>query len=298
MRPGVAALVQQGTERGSMGSLDSPLGRRLAEVLPPDQISVDPKVLQSNSQDYAWFSNVLDETLDGYCAEMVAWPADEAQLAGVLAAAYETRTPVTVRGGGTGNYGQCVPLMGGLVVNMGRLNRVLEIGDGYARVQAGVKLVDLDRAAHASGQEIRIYPSTYLTATVVGFVGGGSGGIGSCTHGFLIDGNVLTATVYPVNAAPSPLTARGDALWCYVHAYGTTGVMSEVMVPLAPRHSWEQAVVSFPEILSCHAFCLDLLTDERIDKRLISTAEPGVVRHFMRARLPFKPERTSALLMI
>src|SRR5581483_11931604 len=235
MRPGVAALVQQGTERGSMGSLDSPLGRRLAEVLPPDQISVDPKVLQSNSQDYAWFSNVLDETLDGYCAEMVAWPSDEAQLAGVLAAAYETRTPVTIRGGGTGNYGQCVPLMGGLVVNMGRLNRVLEIGDGYARVQAGVKLVDLDRAAHASGQEIRIYPSTYLTATVVGFVCGGSGGIGSITHGFLADGNVLAASVFPVTDHPTPQSVSGAELGEYIHAYGTTGVLADVTVPLTPR---------------------------------------------------------------
>jgi FAD/FMN-containing dehydrogenase len=248
--------------------------------------------------DYAWFSNLLEETLAGCCAEVVAWPQDDAELAGVLAAAYDARVPVTIRGGGTGNYGQCVPLLGGLVVNMSRMNRVLEVGDGHARVQAGVKLVTLDRAAQATGQEIRIYPSTYLTATVVGFVCGGSGGIGSVTHGFLADGNVLSATVYPVTDSPAPETAPADQLDCYIHAYGTTGVLADVTVPLAPRIAWEQAVLSFPDLLSCHAFCMALLDDASIDKRLVSTAEPGVVRHFARSRVPFHPDRTCVLLMV
>ena len=275
----------------------SQLQRRLAEVLPADQISSDPRTLQSNSEDYAWFSNLLEESLAGCRAEVVAWPSDDDELAGVLAAAYETRTPVTIRGGGTGNYGQCVPLLGGMVVNTSRMNRVLEIGEGYARVQAGVKLVMLDRAAHASGQEIRIYPSTYLTATVVGFVCGGSGGIGSVTHGFLADGNVLAATVYPLTGRPAPDTVPADHLDRYIHAYGTTGVLADVTVPLTTRLEWEQAVLSFPDLLSCHAFCLALLDDAAIDKRLVSTVEPGVVRHFSRARVPFQPDRTSALLM-
>jgi FAD/FMN-containing dehydrogenase len=275
----------------------SQLERRLAEILPAERISTEPRVLQSNSEDYAWFSNLLDEALADCRAEVVAWPEDEAELAGVLAAAYETRTPVTIRGGGTGNYGQCVPLLGGLVVNMGRMSRVLELGDGFARVQAGVKLVTLDRAAHPSGQEIRIYPSTYLTATVVGFVCGGSGGIGSVTHGFLADGNVLAANVFPVTERPTPRTVAGEGLDRFIHTYGTTGVLADVTVPLAPRLEWEQAVVSFPDLFSCHEFCLALVRDRSIDKRLVSTVEPAVARYFSRARVPFRTDRTSALLM-
>ena len=106
----------------------SQLQQRLREVLSADQISSDPRVLQNNSEDYAWFSNVLEEALAGCCADVVAWPADEAQLAGVLATAYDTRTPVTIRGSGTGNYGQCVPLHGGLVVNKSRMDNILDLG--------------------------------------------------------------------------------------------------------------------------------------------------------------------------
>ncbi len=273
------------------------LQRRLEDILPAGQISVDPKVLQNNSEDYFWFSNVLETELAGYRADIVVWPDSPDQLAAVLAAAYEARVPVTVRGGGTGNYGQCVPLEGGLIVNTTRLNQVLELGHGYARVQAGVRLVELDQAAHRTDQEICIYPSTYLTATMCGFVAGGSGGVGSITHGMLADGNVLGATVYPVNDNPMPRQVQGDALACYIHAYGLTGVLADVTVPLTPRLAWEQAVVSFADVVACHGFCMALLEDDSIDKRLACTAEPAVVAHFKRSRLPFNPERTAALLV-
>jgi len=278
-------------------SPDETLATRLAECLPSDQISTEAKVLQNNSRDYAWFSNVLDEDLAGYTAGVVAWPTDERELADTLAVAHALGSPVTVRGGGTGNYGQCVPLKGGLVLGMERLNRIVALEDGQARVQAGVRFADLDQAAWATGQEIRIYPSTYLTATIAGFVAGGSMGVGSVTHGTLVDGNVLAATVLPVSAAPQAETVTGNALGAYVHAYGTTGVLQDVTVPLAPRLRWEQAVVSFPSIEACHEFCMALLTSATIDRRLITSAEPGVVRHFVRARLGFDPTRSAALLI-
>ena len=273
------------------------LMQRLGEILPRESMSIDPKALENNSRDYAWFSNILEEELGQYRAQVVAWPRDERQLADVLAAGYACRVPITMRGGGTGNYGQCVPLAGGLVVNTERMKQVLEIGDGWARVQPGVRFVDLDEAAWATGQEIRIFPSTYLTATLAGFVAGGSGGVGSVTYGMLGDGNVLGATILPVCDAPAPEEVAGDALGSFIHAYGTTGVLQEVRVPLAPRLGWEQAVVSFDDIFACHEFCLELLTAPGIDKRLITSVEASIVRYFTRARLPFDPQRAAAILI-
>ncbi|HVA89223.1 MAG TPA: FAD-binding oxidoreductase [Chloroflexota bacterium] len=270
---------------------------RLAEILPEEQVSVEQRVRQSNSEDYAWFSNVLEEDLGGCIADVIAWPTTRGELADVLAAAYATRTPVTARGGGTGNYGQCVPVRGGLVVNLTKMNRVLELGDGLAQVEAGVKFVDLDRAANAVGQELRIYPSTYLTGTICGFVAGGSGGVGSVTHGVIADHNVHAATVYPVCAGPKPRYLRAEDLGAVIHAYGTTGVLSDVTVPLVQRTDWEQAVFSFSDIVAGHAFALDLMADDSTPKRLITTVEPGVTRYFERGRLPFHAERTSAILM-
>ena len=114
----------------------------------------------------------------------------------------------------------------------------------------------------------------------------------------LADGNVLAATVLDVSPTPRRTTIAGAGLGALIHAYGSTGVMVDVTVPLAPRKVWTQAVFSFPDIFTCHEFCATLLGASGIDKRLISTAEPQVVRHFLRSRLPFQPDRTAAILMI
>jgi FAD/FMN-containing dehydrogenase len=273
--------------------------RRLRDALGPDRVSVDPERLQANARDYHWFSNILADELRGRAPDVVCTPADVDQLAEALVVAYEEQVPVTLRGGGTGNYGQCVPLRGGLVVNAFDLDSVLEVGDGYARVQPGVTFAALDRAAAASGQEITIYPSTYYTASIGGFVAGGSMGVGSITHGAIADGYVLGATVLPCTCEPRPQALRGDAVFPYVHAYGTTGVLAELTVPLVRRQRWEQAVVGFRDTAACHAFCLDVIGDASLERRMITVLEPSIVRLYVeRTRLPFRADLTAAMLIV
>jgi FAD/FMN-containing dehydrogenase len=272
--------------------------RALAEVVPPERVATDPAALAAAARDYHWFSQLLEEELADRLPDVVCSPVDAEELAATLAVAYELRAPVTLRGGGTGNYGQCVPLHGGLVVDVSALDRVLELGDGRARVEAGITFAALDRAAAASAQEITIYPSTYYTATVGGFVAGGSMGVGSLTHGAIADGYVLGATILPCNERPEPEAVTGEAIAPYAHAYGTTGVIADVTVPLVPRLAWEQAVAGFDSLGACHAFCMDVIADDALVRRMITVLEPSIVRLYVeRTRLPFRPELTAAMLI-
>ena len=68
---------------------------------------------------------------------------------------------VTVRGAGTGNYGQCVPLAGGLVLDITGMQRVLELAPGRVRVQGGARMHDIEMAARETGQALRMWPSTW-----------------------------------------------------------------------------------------------------------------------------------------
>ncbi len=280
-----------------MPQLSVALAQRLLEVLPADRVSVDARTIETNSADFFWYSNLLEDRLAGRRADVVAWPTTPDELAATLAVAYDLGVPVTVRGGGTGNYGQAVPLFGGLVVNTLKMNRVLEVGDGFARVEAGVKFPEMDAAAAPSGQESRIFPSTYLMATVSGFVCGGSGGIGSTEFGSLYDGNLRAATVFPINENPQPIEATGDALSVYMHGYGTTGVVADVTVPLAPKRDWEQASFAFPDFIRAHEFALALIQQNEIPLRMISTSEASVVAHFAKSNLPFTQGRNAVLLI-
>ncbi|MFC5468000.1 FAD-binding oxidoreductase [Cohnella suwonensis] len=232
------------------------------------------------SKDYFWYSPVLDRQLKEKKADAVIVPETEADVAEALALAYRLRIPVTARGAGTGNYGQAVPLEGGIVLDLSGLDRIVEIGDGYARVQCGVKLAVLDKTARDNGQELRIYPSTYVKATVGGFVSGGSGGIGSVTWGNLWDGNVLEAVVYTLEETPRRLAVKGDELFDYIHNYGTTGIMTEVTVPLAPRTEWAQAVFQFDDFAASLQFGEALANEASIPKRLVSPMEWPLPSYF------------------
>ena len=122
--------------------------------------------------------------------------------------------PVTVRGAGTGNYGQCVPLEGGIVLDLSLMDKLEEItSDGVAICQPGLRLGVLETEARKKGWELRMYPSTLAKASVGGFLGGGSGGIGSVAHGGLRDfDNVQAFEVVTMEDKPRVVLHRGEAV--------------------------------------------------------------------------------------
>jgi FAD/FMN-containing dehydrogenase len=167
------------------------------------------------------------------------------------------------------------------VLDLSRMDEILEIGPGYARLQCGVRLATIDKKAREVGQEIRIYPSTYVKATVGGFVSGGSGGIGSITYGNLWDGNVIEAVIYTMEETPKRLVVKGGQLFDYIHNYGTTGIMTEVTIPLAPRTEWAQAIAQFDSFEQSLRFGEALAKEETIRKRLISPMEWPIPSYFV-----------------
>ncbi|MEW9698229.1 FAD-binding oxidoreductase [Paenibacillus sp. SI8] len=245
-------------------------------------IRLDGETREKLSKDYYWYSPVLDRQLkNNKAADVAALPRNEAEVAEILAYGYRNQIPVTVRGAGTGNYGQAVPLQAGIVLDLSRMDEIMEIGPGYARLQCGVRMATIDRTAREVGQEIRIYPSTYVKATVGGFVSGGSGGIGSISYGNLWDSNVLEAVIYTMEEKPQRQVIKGADLFDYIHNYGTTGIMTEVTIPLAPRTEWAQAIAQFESFEQSMRFGEALAAEDSIHKRLISPVEWPIPSYFV-----------------
>lgn len=164
----------------------------------------------------------------------------------VAQACVRQRAPLTVRGGGTGNYRQCVPLHGGVSLDITALNRVLRIDSGWASVQAGVLIHDLNRAARAMGQQLCMYPSTERLATLGGFIAGGHSGIGSMRHGILADpGNVRRLRVVTLQDPPRLLDLHAADIQKVHHAYGSNGIIVEVDVALTPALDWQHTIALF-----------------------------------------------------
>ncbi len=196
--------------------------------------------------DYHWYSPVLLQRLRGRRPDVVVRPRDTDEVQRVAAACARHRVPLTVRGGGSGNYGQCVPLFGGVSLDMTGLNRVLRIEDGFASVQAGVLLHTLNLAVQHSGQQLRMWPSTERIATLGGFIAGGHSGIGSIRHGILADaGNVRRLRIVTLEETPRVLDLQGADIQQAHHAYGSNGIITEVDVALTPRIEWQHTIALF-----------------------------------------------------
>ncbi len=116
---------------------------------------------------------MLNRQLRGCVAQAVISPRDEAEVIRAAAACVRYNVPITARGGGTGNYGQAVPLQGGIILDMTTLDAIEWQRPGMLRVGPGRKLIDIDRATRPNGRELRMHPSTRRTATIGGFVAGG-----------------------------------------------------------------------------------------------------------------------------
>ncbi len=95
--------------------------------------------LDKLSLDYFHFSPVLDRQLREKRGNLVVRPKTEAEVIIVAQTCVNYRIPLTVRGAGTGNYGQCIPLDGGIILDLSQLNQILDLKQGSLGSNLGSK---------------------------------------------------------------------------------------------------------------------------------------------------------------
>ncbi|MFS0724591.1 FAD-binding oxidoreductase [Paenibacillus sp. 1P07SE] len=258
----------------------------LKNELPQEILLWDHHSLVKFSNDMHHLSPVLENALAGKLADCIAVPTTLAELDRVIAFAARWEVPLTPRGGGTCNYGQCVPLTGGIVIDVTKLNRVLEIGDGYMRVEPGANMGRMETAAREAGQEMLLLPTTFKKSTLAGFLMGGFGGVGSIAWGTIWDGMVERLTIRTVEMEPRTVVVQGEEIQPYLHSYGTIGIITEIRVALAPKTKWIQYGVTFDDWQTAARFGYELADDDLIRKRLVSVNEWPIPSYFTPFKLP------------
>src|SRR5260221_3638724 len=241
----------------------------------PSRVILNPQIVEQLSRDFYWYSPVLRKQLDGKLGEVVVQPLSADEVQKILRYGYANNLPVTARGAGTGNYGQAVPLQGGVVLDLARMDRIEKIQvDGVAVCQPGVRLGELENEGRKAGWELRCYPSTIIKASVGGFLGGGSGGIGTVTHGSLRDFQTVRALeVVTMEAEPRVVKHEGEAVHDILHAWGTNGVITRIWLALTPAVEWSQCAVAFATFDSAYEFSERVATGDHWIKRLVTTFE-------------------------
>lgn len=258
----------------------------------------DAKQVELKSRDYYWYSPILAEDLDGLVGDLVVIPQDQDEVRRVAAAAGKHRIPVTIRGGGTGNYGQCIPLEGGIILDMTKLDRVISVEPGKVRVEAGARVSRLDDAARETGQELLMYPSTRRMATIGGFLSGGSGGIGSLRHGMLRDpGNVSYAKVMTVEPEPQTIELFGEDIQKVQHAYGTNGIILELELALTRATDWIHTAALFESYDAALRFA-KAAQEKGLDCYLLTAVERRFAPYYTKFGNYFPADRDAVFAMV
>ncbi|MGA2050017.1 MAG: FAD-binding oxidoreductase [Terracidiphilus sp.] len=277
------------------------IAAELSEVVSdPARVFTARAVLERLSHDFYWYSPVLRPLLAGKNGEVAVQAVSVDEVLAILRLAGKHAIPVTVRGAGTGNYGQCVPLEGGIILDLSLMDKLEEItADGVAVCQPGLRLAVLETAARKKGWELRMYPSTLAKASVGGFLAGGSGGIGSVSHGGLRDFDTVRAfEVVTMEEEPRVVMHEGVAVHEILHAWGTNGVLSRIWFALAQAVEWMQFTAAFDTYERAFRFTQTIAVEEKWTKRLATVFEWPIPSFFTPVKQVVRADKALALIMI
>ena len=175
--------------------------------------------------------------------EAAVWPSSSGEISKILALANAHLLPVTPRGAGTGLAGGAVPARAGLVLDLCKMNRILDIriADRLAVVQPGVVYADLEKALHPFGFFFPPDPASGKVCTLGGNVATNAGGIRGAKYGVTRDYVLGLEVVLPDGrmmrtGSNCMKSASGyDLTRLFVGSEGTLGVITEIRLKINPR---------------------------------------------------------------
>lgn len=173
--------------------------------------------------------------------DAVAWPRDAEAVRRVVAICREAGVPVIPYGAGSGVCGGTVPVQGGVVLDLKRMNRLVEVDElsMTAVVEAGMIGRHLENALNERGYTLGHFPSSIMCSTVGGWVATRSAGQFSSRYGKIEDMVLALDTVLPDGTEvllDGTRTHRGqpDLTRLVVGSEGTLGVVTRVRLKVHP----------------------------------------------------------------
>ena len=280
--------------------LAQPLIDELAAIVGGAHLRVDEEILTSYGLD------ALKRA--GHPADAVVMPGDTGQVAGIVRACATYGVPFVPRGAGTGYTGGAVPLYGGVVISLERMNRILEIDEDnlVAIVEPNVITGDLQTAVEEVGLFYPPDPASLLISTIGGNVAECAGGPRAFKYGTTkryvlgLEAVLPTGEIIETGGKVVKNVVGYDLTHLLVGSEGTLAIITRIILRLLPRppvqatvrasfSSVEGAVAAVGEIVRRRVTpaALELIDGESLD---------AVARHLDSHSLA--PEGTAAMLLL
>jgi len=271
--------------------------KELAAIAGPGQVLTSPEERWT----YAY-----DATDQAHMPDAVVFPGSAAEVAAIVRLANDHRFPMVPRGAGTGRSGGSVPVAGGVVLVLTRLNRILEISheDLVAVVEPGVILGKFKAAVEAQGLYYPPDPSSADFCTIGGNVAECAGGAVAVQYGVTRDYVLGLEVVLPTGEiiTTGTRTMKGvvgyDLTRLFLGSEGTLGVITRIILKLVSKPPARQTLAAGFASLGAAAAAVSLILRSGLAPTALELMD-HVTLGCIREMLPFElPADTAALLLL
>jgi len=274
------------------------------KVLPQLKAVVGPEHVLTTPEERWGYA--YDATDHAAMPDLVVFPGSAAEVAAIVGLAHEHRFPVVPRGAGTGRSGGSVPIAGGVVIVLTRLNRIIEISqpDLVAVVEPGVILSRLKQAVAREGLYYPPDPASADFCTIGGNVAECAGGAVAVQYGVTRDYVLGLTVVLPTGEIISSgtRTMKGvvgyDLTRLFLGSEGTLGVITGITLRLVAKPAARQTLAAGFGTLADAAGTVSLILRSGLAPTALEFMD-HVTLACVKELLPFAlPEKTSALLLM
>ncbi len=282
--------------------VDAQVLQHLRQIVGPPHVLSDPERMLDYSHDE--FSQWEMARLP----EVVVKPAGADEVSHILKLADERKIPVTPRGGATGLCGGCVPLYGGIVLSLERMNRVIEIDkdNQMAVAEAGVTLGEFNKLVEEAGLSFPPHPGDE-SAMMGGLIATNAGGSRAVKYGVIRNyirglevvlprGNILR-----LGGKLMKSSTGYNLLHLMIGSEGTLGVITQAIIQLLPGGRLTRSlVIPFAEIESAIQ-CVPLILARKVMPLAVEFMEAEVIRiteEFLHKRWPAATGKTYLLVIL
>lgn len=209
-------------------------------------------------------------------------PISEDELVNIVQFARHNKIRLTPRGKATSGYGGVLPVQGGLVIEFNRMNNIISIDEESltATVEPGVVWKELEYHLNNRGLTLALYPTSFPSSTVGGWLAQGGAGIGSFEYGYFRD-NVISARLVQPDGEVRELT--NDDLDLASDANGITGLISQITFRVKALKPMHIKAIAFDDASSLTGFITGIY-DNKIPLWSVTFLNPEAAR--LRNQLP------------
>jgi len=246
-------------------------------------VSTEEADLVAYSKDYQLITNrwMMEGVVPGL-PHVIVWPETEEQISKILLLANEKKIPVIPYGEGSGVVGAAIPVYGGIMVDLKRMTKIIEVNEHNltVTVQCGANGKWLERELTKVGYLIGHVPQSFYSSTVGGWIAHRAAGQFSTKYGKIEDivlsmrivlptGEIVNTKLYP-RASDGPQIER-----LFLSSEGTLGIVTQATMKMWPLPKKQAGI----------AFIFNVIEDSLKATRLILQKQiyPAVIRIYDKA---------------